>query len=158
MITDVKHLENPKTFRANAQKYRAKWTFVSSWRGIRTSPLQIEYKIRLHHNFHVTSVLEAPYTMPALVICFYDGWTVPQGLAVQALRPPKLQFFTNSCRLSLFSLVPTCCCLFSSYCFRLSSCCTPHRLSLSGCISKLFLLFPSFIFRFASFIAAYFVV
>ena len=72
--------------------------------------------------------------MLALVICFYDGWTGPQDLAVQALRPPKLQFFTSSCRLAFLCFVW--CQLVavyfgSSYCFRLSSCCTPLRLSLS---------------------------
>ena len=79
----------------------------------------------------------------------------------KALRPPRLQFLTNSCRflLALFGANFSRHLLLFISAVRICSACLPVlqlRFSLSRDICELFSQFPSFIFRFASFVPTFF--
>ena len=55
------------------------------------------YSLMYSYHFQVTSVLEAPYPLLALLWRMKSFKLRP----LNALRPPRLQFFTNSCRFFL---------------------------------------------------------
>ena len=113
------------------------------------------------YHFHVTSVLEAPYPLLALIICCYGRWNCSSSGRSRHWGRPGCSSSPTAGGFSLLCFVPA----FLAICYRsfrqfVCFACLPVvylGLSLSRCLSSSFLLFPLplFFHGFTSFVATY---